>query len=62
VSFKLPHRVFKWCTQKEIQDLEKWILEIPDDNDIGYTLKVKCLEYPKESNDKHNDYLSNLCH
>jgi len=23
VSFKLPHRVFKWCTQKEIQDLEK---------------------------------------
>jgi hypothetical protein len=56
MSFKLPLKAFKWFTQKEIQELEERILEIPDDNDIGYTLKVKCLEYPKELHDKHNDY------
>jgi hypothetical protein len=55
VSFKLRDGAFKWYTQKEIQDLEKRILEIPDDNDIDYTLKVKCLEHPKELHDKHND-------
>ena len=27
-----------------------------DDNEMGYRLKVKCLEYPKELHDKHNDY------
>jgi hypothetical protein len=56
MPFKLPYRGFKWCTEDEIRDLEEHLLEIPDDSDIGYTIKVKVLEYPKELHDKHNDY------
>jgi hypothetical protein len=31
------------------------ILNIDDESDVGYTLKVD-LDYPKELHDKHNDY------
>jgi hypothetical protein len=56
MSFKLPQKSFKWCSDEEIHELEKELLNIPDDNDIGYTIEVKLLEYPKELHDKHNDY------
>jgi hypothetical protein len=55
MSFKLPCRGFKWCTTEELKYLEEHLLEIPNNNDIGYTLKVS-LDYPKELHDKHNDY------
>jgi len=55
ISFKLPYKAFKWCTTEELRYLEEHLLKIPDDNDIGYTLKVS-LGYPKELHDKHNDY------
>jgi hypothetical protein len=56
LSFKLPYRAFEWCSNEDLSELQEHILEIPDDSDIGYTLKVKCLEYPKELHDIHNDY------
>ena len=52
----LPYRGFKWCTEEEIKYLEEHLLEIPDDNNIGCTIKVQVLEYPKELHDNHNDY------
>jgi hypothetical protein len=55
MSFKLPCKAFKWCTTEELKYLEEHLLEIPNSNDIGYTLKVS-LDYPKELHDKHNDY------
>jgi hypothetical protein len=55
MSFKLPYKAFKWCSTEEIRYLEEQLLEIPDDNDIGYTLKVS-LDYPKELHNEHNDY------
>jgi hypothetical protein len=55
VSFKLPCKAFKWCTTEELKYLEEHLHEIPNSNDIGYTLKVS-LDYPKELHDKHNDY------
>ena len=56
MSFKLPCKNFKWCDEKDLKYLEENILEIPDDSDIGYIIKVKELIYPKEFHDKHNDY------
>jgi hypothetical protein len=44
MSFKLPYRAFEWCTEEEIKYLEEHLLEIPDDTNIGYTIKVKVLE------------------
>jgi hypothetical protein len=55
MSFKLPCKAFKWCTTEELKYLEEHLLEIPNNNGIGYTLKVS-LDYPKELHDKHNDY------
>ena len=55
MSFKLPCKAFKWCSAEEIRYLEEHLIEIPDDNDIRYTLKVS-LDYHKNSHDKHNDY------
>jgi hypothetical protein len=55
MSFKLPCREFKCCTDEEIIYLKEHLLEIPDENDIGYTLKVR-LDYPKKLHNKHNDY------
>jgi hypothetical protein len=55
MSFKLLYREFEWCTEEELRYLEEHLLEIPDDNGFGYTLKVS-LDYPKELHDKHNDY------
>ena len=40
MSFKLPYKSFKWYSTEEIRYLEERLLEIPDDNNIGYTLKV----------------------
>ncbi len=48
MSFKLPYKSLKWCSTEEIRYLEKHLLKIPDDNDIGYIIKVKELIYPKE--------------
>jgi hypothetical protein len=56
MSFRLPLRAFEWCSNEELNELKERLLSLPDDNDIGYTLKVKCLKYPKELRDKHNDY------
>ncbi len=61
MSFKLPQKSFKWCSDEEIHELKKEILNILDDNDIGYTLKVS-LDYLKELHDKHNDYIFFLIH
>jgi hypothetical protein len=55
MSFKLPCKAFKWCTTEELKYLEEHLLEISDESNIGYTLKVS-LDYPKELHDKHNDY------
>ena len=56
MSFKLPQKGFEWCTLEEIRELEEKLISIPDDNDIGYTIRIKGLEYPKELHDFHNDY------
>jgi hypothetical protein len=56
MSFKLPYKDFKWCNEEEINYLENNILDISDDSDIGYTIKVKRLKYPKKLHNKHNDY------
>jgi hypothetical protein len=56
MSFKIPYRGFEWCTPEKIKYLEENILNIPDNSDIGYIIKVKELIYPKELHDKHNDY------
>jgi len=55
MSQYLPYKDFKWCTDEEIEDLEKELFNIPDNSDIGYTLQVD-LEYPKDLHDKHNDF------
>jgi hypothetical protein len=59
MSFKLPCKAFKWCsTEENILEISKThgIKDsFPDDNDIGYIIKVN-LDYPKELHDKHNDY------
>jgi len=55
MSFKLPYKDFEWCSPEQIQYLSQHITEIPDDNEIGYTLKVD-LEYPKQLHDNHNDF------
>ena len=51
MSFKLPCREFKCCTDEEIIYSKEHLLEIPDDNDIGYTLKVR-LDYPEKLHKK----------
>jgi hypothetical protein len=56
MSFKLPYRGFKWCTPDEIRRLEENLMDIPDDSNTGYIIKVKHLEYLKELHDYHNDY------
>ncbi len=56
MSHNLPYKGFKWCDEDKIKYLEDYILEIPDDSNIGYTVKVKCLKYPKELHELHNDY------
>jgi len=33
--------LFKWCAPEEIKELENNLSSKPDDNDIGYTLRVK---------------------
>jgi hypothetical protein len=55
MSFKLPCKAFKWCITEELKYLEEHLLEIPNNNDIEYMLKVS-LDYSKELHDKHNDY------
>ena len=55
LSFKLPCKAFKCCTTEELKYLEKHLLEIPNNNDIGYILKIS-LDYRKKLHDKHNDY------
>ncbi len=57
LSFKLLYRAFEWCSNEHLLELQEHILEIPDDSDIGYTLKVKCLEYPKELHDINDIYI-----
>ncbi len=47
MQFKLPYRGFKWCEEKELDYLFNNILNLTDDEDVGYTLKVD-LDYPKE--------------
>ena len=39
MQFKIPYRGFKWCNEEELYYLLNNILSIPDDSDIGYTLK-----------------------
>ena len=56
MSFKLPQKGFAWCTAEEIKELEERISDKPDDSDIGYIIRIKSLEYPKELYDSHNDY------
>ena len=55
MQFKLPYKGFKWCNEEELDYLYDNILNISNDETIGYTLKVD-LDYPKELHDKHNDY------
>ena len=55
MQFKLLYKGFKWCLEEELDSLKENILNLPDDNNIGYILKVD-LDYPKELHDKHNDY------
>ena len=52
MSQHLPQKDFKWNNQS--WNDEK-ILNISDDNKIGYTFDVD-LHYPKELHDKHNNY------
>ncbi len=40
---------------KQINYLNKHLLEIPDGNSIGYQIRCDII-YPKELNDSHNDY------
>jgi len=54
MSYNLPYNGFKWCLQEEIDELYDKITKLPDDSDIGYTLKVD-LKYPNELHDSHND-------
>jgi hypothetical protein len=56
MSFKLPYKDFKWCSKEDLTKLEKELLDIPDNSDIRYTIRIKVIEYPKELHDKHNDY------
>ena len=56
MSWKSPQKNFKWCTDEEIKYLEDHLMEIPDDNDVGYAIKVETLNYDKELHDSHNDY------
>jgi hypothetical protein len=55
MQFKLPYKGFKWCDEEELDYLMKNIMNLSNDSDIGYTLKVD-LEYPKHLYDSHNDY------
>jgi hypothetical protein len=55
MSKHLPCGKFQWCLSNEIQELQKKIMEIPDDNLKGYTLQVG-LEYPKDLHDSHNNF------
>jgi hypothetical protein len=55
MSYKLPYGNFRWCTDEEIEDLEKGLFNIPDNSDTGFTLQVD-LEYPQELHDYHNDF------
>jgi hypothetical protein len=55
MSFKLPYRNFKWCSEEELEYLKNHLVEIPDDNDEGYSLECD-IKYPKELHDKHNDF------
>jgi hypothetical protein len=55
MQFKLPYKGFKWCEEEKINYLFDNILNLKDDEDVGYTLKVD-LEYPKHLHDKQNDY------
>jgi hypothetical protein len=56
MSFPLPYNAYKWCNKEELEYLNKHLLEIPNDNLIGY--QIECdITYPKELHDSHNDYL-----
>jgi hypothetical protein len=55
LSFKLPYRNFKWCSEEDLEYLKNRVTEIPDVNDEEYSLEVN-LKYPKELYDKHNDF------
>ena len=55
MSRHLPYGNFKWCSESELIRLKEYILNILDDNDIGYTIKCD-VEYPESLHDYHNDY------
>jgi hypothetical protein len=55
MSFPLPHNKYKWCNKEELDYLSKNLLEIPDDNFIGYHIRCD-INYPNELHDSHNDY------
>lgn len=55
MSYKLPIKSFEWCSDDDIEYLNNNLMSIPDDNDVGYSLRVD-LEYPKKLHDYHNDF------
>jgi hypothetical protein len=55
MSFSLPYNKYKWCNKEELDYLSKNLLEIPDDNSIGYHIRCD-INYPKELHNSHNDY------
>jgi len=55
MSFPLPYNKYKWCNKEELDYLSKNLLEIPNDNSIGYHIRCD-INYPKQLHDSHNDY------
>ena len=55
MSSYVPYNEMKWCDQSKLDYLMENIMDIPDDNDVGYTIKCD-IEYPQELHDFHNDY------
>jgi hypothetical protein len=53
MSFPLPYNAYKWCNKEVLEYLNKLLLEIPNDNLIGY--QIECdITYPKGLHDSHN--------